>query len=294
MDARAAARVLAAELPELEHLEVRRLGEGTDHWAFDVGGRYVVRFPKSELAADLLVLEARLTAWLGPQLPLPIPAYRFVCEDPALSVRPFGGYPRLEGTPGILVDPAAVDLGGIGRTLGGFLATLHHLDARRALHLGAPDESDPMLEAWAEDAMAHLEQAAEADLVDPETRGRCSRSLARRPSTAHLGAVLRHADLAAEHVLLGPSGEVTGIIDWSDASVGDGAQDLAGLLHWGGSRMLAAALERYGPIDAAVLERARWFALCRAVADLEFGQRTRRPEYVAAGARALDELLEPA
>ena len=47
------------------------------------------------------------------------------------------------------------------------------------------------------------------------------------------------------------------------------------------------ACETYGAIDDATTARARWFATCRALADLVFAEQTARPEYLAAGLRAL-------
>jgi hypothetical protein len=45
-------------------------------------------------------------------------------------------------------------------------------------------------------------------------------------------------------------------------------------------------------VDAGALERARWFAACRAVADICFGEAQGRREYVVAGQRALAWLRE--
>ena len=99
-----------------------------------------------------------------------------------------------------------------------------------------------------------------------------------------------HGDFAAEHVLLGPAGTVTGVIDWTDAVLGDPARDLAGLIHWGGRALLNEALDGYGAVEAAMVRRAAWFALCRALADLAFGVQEERSEYVRGGLAALAHL----
>jgi hypothetical protein len=49
--------------------------------------------------------------------------------------------------------------------------------------------------------------------------------------------------------------------------------------------------EYVGTIDERVLDRARFLAACRGVADVAFGLKTGRREYIDAGRRALDLCL---
>ena len=106
-------------------------------------------------------------------------------------------------------------------------------------------------------------------------------------------SVLVHRDLASEHVLYDTGRhEMTGIIDWSEIAVSDRSVDLAGLFHWGGQPYIDAVLREYdGPLDEAVLARARFLAACRGVGDIAFGLTTRRREYIEAGTRALSVCL---
>ena len=47
---------------------------------------------------------------------------------------------------------------------------------------------------------------------------------------------LTHGDLGPEHVLVSASGDLAGVIDWEETSVGDPAWDFACLLHaWPGA-----------------------------------------------------------
>ncbi|WP_163779384.1 phosphotransferase family protein [Myxococcus vastator] len=287
-----AAEHIHARFPSLATARVVRLGEGMDHQAFEVEGRYVFRFPKSDEAAEHLTWEARLTAWLGPRLPLPVPVYRFLAPPAVGLAGGFAGYEKLPGTPALLVEPGRLDLSGLGRGLGAFLGTLHALDPAEADALGVPGDDDPELEAWSAAAVDDLRLAAEHGHVDPSRAADWEQRLRVRPTEGRGAPRLVHGDFAAEHVLVDARGAPTGVIDWSDACVGDPARDLAGLLHWGGAPMLASALETYGAVSPAVLTRARWFAACRAVADIAFGQTLGRPEYLAAGQRALTGLGE--
>jgi aminoglycoside phosphotransferase (APT) family kinase protein len=73
--------------------------------------------------------------------------------------------------------------------------------------------------------------------------------------------VLCHNDLRAEHIILGEGGRtVSGIIDWSDAVLGDPAQDLALLWLDFGPDVLDRVLASYhGPHDGDLRRRTRWF-----------------------------------
>ena len=67
--------------------------------------------------------------------------------------------------------------------------------------------------------------------------------------------VLTHRDLQAEHVFV-DGGEVTAIIDWGDAGLGDGLYDVATLTIRHRDR-LDDVLDGYGEVDRAVI-RAWW------------------------------------
>jgi hypothetical protein len=65
------------------------------------------------------------------------------------------------------------------------------------------------------------------------------------------------------------------------------------VFHWGGASLVREVLTSYeAPVDACVLERARFLAACRGVGDVAFGGKTGRAEYVAAGFRALRACLD--
>ncbi|WP_426756198.1 phosphotransferase family protein [Myxococcus sp. Y35] len=276
-----------ARFPSLATLRVTRLGEGMDHRAFDVGGRYVFRVPKHREAAEHLTWESRLLDWLAPRLALAVPVYRFLAQADAGFPWALMGYEKLPGTPALLVASDPLDLPGIGLRLGHFLRALHALAPDDAAALGVREDNDPTLEAWSAAAVEDLRLAREYGLIEAHRAEDWEPRLMARPMEGRGAPRLVHGDFAAEHVLLDAHGAPTGVIDWSDAHLGDPALDFAGLLHWGGAPMLSAALEAYGVVSRAVLTRARWFAACRAVADIAFGQTNGRPEYTAAGQRAL-------
>ncbi|MGW3462195.1 phosphotransferase, partial [Streptomyces olivaceoviridis] len=77
-------------------------------------------------------------------------------------------------------------------------------------------------------------------------------------------AVLTHHGLTGAHVLVSADGRVRGILDWTAASVGDPAEDIAGLAVAVGSppAVRAATLAGYG---ARPCLRGLWLARCDSV-----------------------------
>ena len=77
-------------------------------------------------------------------------------------------------------------------------------------------------------------------------------------------------------------------IDWTEIAVADRSVDFAAFFHWGGEACINAVLSSYdGPIDEGVLNRARFLAACRGVADVAFGLETGRKKYIKTGVGAL-------
>ncbi|MCC6830953.1 MAG: phosphotransferase [Thermoleophilia bacterium] len=289
IDAAHAGALIAERFPELAALPLVPLGTGTGHAAFGVGGRVVVRFALDREAAGALEREAALTAVLAPLLDLAVPAFRWLAPAAHGDTPAMGGYPRLPGVPAITWN-GPLSTRACGVPVGGALRVLHGLDTARFARMDVPRDLDPTLADWREEAFEELDLVGSAGAVTDDEAARLERLLAAPVSAAGVTARLLHGDLAAEHVLLDPAGVPAGIIDWSDACLGDPARDLGGLLHWGGEPLLDAALTAYGPVPPGTRERARWYAACRAVADIRFGHERGLPAYAAAGRTALAHL----
>jgi hypothetical protein len=66
-----------------------------------------------------------------------------------------------------------------------------------------------------------------------------------------------HHDLKGEHYLLDQdASDITGILDWADARIGDPATDFVGVALWLGMPFVEQVLEHYTlPVDAGLRER---------------------------------------
>lgn len=292
IDAVLAARVIQAQFPDVDPCLVRWLGEGYDSTAFEVDGDWVFRFPKRRDVEQQLLLEVRLLPVLARDSPLPVPVYRFKGAPSRLFPHHFGGYRKVPGEPAIGLDPDVVRFDGLAPSLASFLSWLHAFPPGRAAELGVPHrDAGSVIEEARTEALQDFDRVVRAasDLVVAEW----IEFLAEAPvngSGSCVSDCLVHGDLAAEHILYDPStASIEGVIDWSEVAIGDPSVDLAGVFHWGGERFLQAVLSTYrGPADEATLARARYRAGCRGIADVVFGIETGRPEYIAAGVRALN------
>ena len=283
--------VVGTQFPQLAVALVTYLGEGCDSTAFEVNGAWVFRFPKRADVEVQLLTEMGVLPVLGERLPIPVPRFSFRGQPTSAFPRHFGGYAKLAGVPGLQLGADWLPSPATAQVLGRFLSMLHAFPIQEAADLGVPDQGcETLIEELRSEALGDFalvssaapdapldrwRQFLEAGLVDARARPQARR--------------LVHNDLAAEHILCDPmGGTVTGVIDWSDMAIGDGAADFAGVFHWGGEELAARVLAHYdGDVDEALLDRARFMAACRGVGDVRFGIETERREYIVAGIRAL-------
>jgi aminoglycoside phosphotransferase (APT) family kinase protein len=253
-----AIRALRRHAPALAGLPVHELGRGLDNVVLVVGD-LVLRAGDRRAVGP----EARLLDVVARHVSLPVPAPRFVDEDSGVLA-----YPRLPGRPLLGRAP----LPGSARRLGGFLRELHGIDLTAVDGLVPVDRASP--DEWL------------ADLEGPPELLRVLHATVPRPATDR---VLVHSDLGAEHILH-LDGRLTGVIDWSDAAVGDPALDFARLYRDFGEAFLAEALDAYGGLDGA-MPRIEFFARCAALEDLAYAAASGRREYATAARRGLGRLF---
>jgi aminoglycoside phosphotransferase (APT) family kinase protein len=252
-DDRATIRRLLGDVP------VQPLGTGLDHRVYAVGDTLVARF--GQCAAR----EAALLTAIAPRLPLVVPVPIAVDADAGCLVQP-----RLPGMP-LLYLPRA--------SRRAFAP--HLLAFANALHALSPGvdvpKDDAALEEWLVEARATW--AAVRDKVPASRREAIEAVLATSAPMQRATRVLIHGDLGAEHVLV-DAGRITGVIDWSDAVIGDPALDHGRLMR------------DLGPI-AGDGEQAYLYAVCTALEDLAFGLETGRDIYRKNALDALEELTGP-
>lgn len=275
-------RLVAAHLPGYAVSTVRRLGAGQENVAYVVNDDLVLRFANDPAAVSR---EADLLAAVAEVSPLPVPAPVFVDADGGcLAYRKLPGVPMLDLPPPERASLAAR----VALQLGGFLATLHATPPARMASLVERD--DQSLPDWLIDAAADYQSIAHR--IPHQGRGPIEAFLADPPPQPAPTLVFSHNDLGIEHVLAdAATGDVSGVIDWSDAAITDAAYDLGLVLRDLGPAALDAALAAYGPADPLVRERAIFYARCAMLEDLRYGVEAGRPIYVDKSVRSLPWLF---
>ncbi|MCC6425941.1 MAG: phosphotransferase [Phycisphaerales bacterium] len=274
LTAEAAREVIVRDAPALASGELRLLGEGWDCRVFIGDGELVYKFGKRRQMARYLEAECRLLEMLAGRLPVEIPVIRargegWIC------------YKLLSGTAISTGAPSSE----ITRQVGRFLAALHTVPASEAGVCGieiTPRGTGRMRER-AQAGAAHASGALAADQAEWVARFIATEP----PPSGGTMPVVVHNDLNAEHILV-HDGAVSGIIDWTDAALGDPAADFAGLAHWGGMKLVHEVLREYPlAIDPGFAARAAYIAACIGIIDAGYGVQTGRAHCVERGRQVI-------
>jgi aminoglycoside phosphotransferase (APT) family kinase protein/8-oxo-dGTP pyrophosphatase MutT (NUDIX family) len=249
--------------------------QGWDSIATIIEGRWIDRQPRFGDVAEPLRAETRLLPAIAPLLPLAVPLPQVLDAQP-LRVR----HTLVPGEPATEVELTADD----GRRMGEFLRTLH--DMPREVYAAAGINDD--LKARAE-LMATLDKLLHRvlPLVPDEHREAGRRLLVqvarRTPIT------LIHGDLGPAH-LLSQDGSLTGVIDWTDARLGDPALDLAWVLYGSPELFAEAVATTYGVTDEELSRALGWHRLGPWY-EVLWGQSTGEKEYVESGLQGILERI---
>jgi aminoglycoside phosphotransferase (APT) family kinase protein len=272
-----AAQRVHREFPGLDLDHFSFLAEGCDCECFLADGRWVFRFPKNAEVARQLRVEATLLPRLEQCLGIRVPAIRFVAKRDQFFV----GYEWIAGAHG---DEARKVSARVPLQIAAMLSRLHQFPLEEARAMGVP-EAGNTIPAWQQRALEILEQNPQCGVprLVLEQAPRPYRGIPR----------LIHNDLEGEHMLLNPStGDLIGVIDWTDAALGDPAIDLAGLIYWRGPAFAREVTDAYEcPLDEDFFSRARWHALCGGLHALALGRLASRPRWTAAGRQAIKHAL---
>lgn len=241
IDVRQARQLLAAQHPDLAGLSIVAIASGWDNQLLRLGDSLALRFPRRQLAAQLILHEQRWLAHLEERLPLAIPTPVRIgvpqFEYPwAWSVTPW-----IEGETADLAPPDSDQ----GERLAAFFGALHKPAPADAPH--NPYRSVSLTERAGAFASRLAKLDGKTHILDRRVHALWSDALAAPIDTAPTWI---HGDLHPRNILV-DKGCLAGVIDWGDLCGGDRACDLAAV--W----MLLPQLE----------SRRRAIAACREVSD---------------------------
>lgn len=290
VDEQLARRLLREQFPELPTRSLRLLASGWDNTVWVLDERWVVRFPRREVAVPLIGRELAVLQPLEPILPLRIPVPRFVGEPSEAFPWPFLGSELLGGRE--LGSAEVVAEEAVAVALGRFLQALHSRETLEAV---------PERDRLPEDPNARANMA----LRVPRTREllaelgeqglwrapeRVDALLRAAEALPHPGSrTLVHGDLHFRHVLV-EQGDATGVIDWGDVCLADAGVDLQ--LGWSffGRRGREAFLEEYGEVPPEREARARVLGLSLNAHLALYGHAEALPDVERAALASLDRV----
>ncbi len=262
--------LLRTRFPSLDVRDVRIIEDGWDSLVLDLDGEWIFRFPRRPEVEQWMEREIALLPELAATLPVEVPHFELVARNGVVCV----GYRKLAGV------PASANIGErAGEDLGRFLSALHRFAVERARALGVSHFDAAAWRERFEDLCEDFRRRV-FPLLRSDERKRAATVFGRVPELDFV-PVLVHADLGPEHVLC-RDGRVVGVIDWSDARVGDAALDFAWCLNGTPSKAADAVARTYG-VDADVRERSLFYHRLGPWYEVVYGLETGQDRFVASG-----------
>ncbi|MHC5115085.1 MAG: phosphotransferase, partial [Planctomycetota bacterium] len=286
--------LVESQFPDLAPARLTSFGVGWDNTAYLVNDEWVFRFPRREIAVDLIETENRLLPALADRLPLPIPVPTLTGEPEERYPWPFAGYRELPGHTACRADLDDKQRALSAAPLAEFLKTLHAVPAAEAHALGAPPDTIRRMDVAyrTEKVRDRLDQCVACGLVDDPAPFRAILDDTPRDWTPAADTLV-HGDLYARHVLVDDDGHPTGVIDWGDVHVGDRANDLGIVAGFLPPSAQATFFEVYGAVDDDTWRMARFRALLSAVMILVYGHDVDDDALVREGLASLRFLVSP-
>jgi aminoglycoside phosphotransferase (APT) family kinase protein len=261
-----------AVFPEIGAREVRAIGTGWAADTYDVDGEWVVQFARTDEAAASLRAQIDTLPELAAELSALVPEPVFVDRDvPAIAYR------RLEGVP---LDAAPDGLW--PERLGRFLYDLHLMPPE---YVGLRGGSAAHIREAMRDQLATMRSDV-VPLLEPDEADACRArfdAFLADDDLWRFATCLTHGDIGPEHVLVSPSGDLVGVLDWEELAVGDPVADFAWLLHErpaDGERALGAY---GGPPDPTFRTRGAFRYWLMPFHEVEHGLRSDQPAFVRSG-----------
>jgi aminoglycoside phosphotransferase (APT) family kinase protein len=246
---------IRAAFPELAYTQAELNDYGDDNQVVVLDRAWVVRFPRNDEYRARFAAERNLLATLRGPSSVRVPHYEFVAPDGS-----FGAYRLIAGTemtPPVFhaLDAAAQRM--VLTELAGFLTVLHALPPAT---IAQPDGFIP--QTWSGEQFAALyrgmRRAKIARAVDAATLARFDAFHDAFEKVPTGVARLVHDDISDDHILIA-DGRLAGIIDFSDASFGDAAIDVAWFWRLG-EAAVDTVLGSYplAPQDPGLKSRSHW------------------------------------
>lgn len=281
------------QFPELEPVELELIGEGWDNRVFQVNQNLTFRFPRRQVAVELIETEGELLPTIAPYLPTPIPVPQYYGQPTEDFEWPFLGYGFIGGQTISSVLLSKEQRHNLAEALAHFLKALHAIDVKTLTHLNIPGDNLGRMDLPKRLKMnvERLEKALEMDLIEDNKT-----ILAILESTPQVRTqpqeCLIHGDFQSRQLLIDDAFQLSGVIDWGDVHIGDPCLDLSILYTLLPPESLEEFQNIYGVIDEESLLLARFRATHLGLMLLLYGHDINNSESFAEGLRILKYCCE--
>ncbi|MEG3878154.1 macrolide 2'-phosphotransferase [Microcoleus sp. herbarium7] len=213
--------------------------------ATDVDGtRWILRLPRREDVLPSVDKEKRTLELIAPLVSVDVPRWT-ICTDELIAYR------ALNGVPAGTIDPEAkayvweIDLANVPNqfyeSLAKGIVSLHQVGVEKARAVGLPVKTAEEVRV----EMKHRMDAAKSEFGVGQTLWERWQSWLYNDEVWMQETVLTHGDLHAGHILINEQAQVTGFIDWTEASVTDPARDFVAHYHTFGQDALNKLISAY-------------------------------------------------
>lgn len=273
--------------PELPVQSVRFLGRvGQYNDILILNEEIVFRFPRSIKSIDGLAVEKAILSRIQAGVPLPVPRPVYTSSGTGAVGSVFVGYPFIPGrwlTRDLLDGLVRHHRRILAQQLASFMRALHDFPET---YFGIELPQKDAIETWA--VMYAQIQEHLYKLMRPDARAAVDeqfRSVLNHPEKLAFTPRLRHGDFGPTNILFDErKGKISGIIDFSEAGMGDPAVDLAAVSLYG-EEFVAEMLPVY-PELAEMAPRAAFYRSTFALQEALAGALDHDPEALDAGLMA--------
>lgn len=244
-------------MPELEIKDHRLNQDGLINDVVIVNNELVFRFAKTEKYAEYMDIELNILDLVRGRLGVEVPTPIYRGEGAAV-------YPFLSGSPlnrEDILSANAENQARLAKQLGTCLHGLHSTDISNA-GWEIPGTPAPVTrERWL-DIQGRVKEKVYPLLLKHQIQwaDKLFASVLDEPSMFDYPKALIHGDLASYHILHdSKSGNITGVIDFGVAGIGDAASDLGSLITAYGESFVSKMAAGYPSMDT-LMKRARFYA----------------------------------
>ncbi|MES2504213.1 MAG: phosphotransferase [Myxococcota bacterium] len=254
--------LISQQFPKLTVDTILPMGAGWDNTAYLVNQNLVFRFPRRQIAVDLMTHESRVLTQIAHRLPLPVPLPIYIGQASTHFPWPFSGYTLLPGQTACEAALSANERVAAAKPLAEFLKALHSITPPKEAPADTLGRADPKLR-WGR-TLAQLNKINTLQIfanMKPLFRQLEELKDLQELELSPNQNVLCHGDLYARHILIATNRTPCGIIDWGDVHIGNRAVDLSLAFAFLPPAGREIFFEYYGTVDRLTLRLAQLRAL---------------------------------